>query len=79
MILIIRNRNKVTDQKIIQSYTNKYSTFFQDFNKEGLISWMIYPLFILKRIIIIFSFIFIDDGVLQLSLVIGVSALVNLI
>ena len=73
MISIIINRNKIKDQEIFQSYSNKYSVFFQEYKEEGVISWMIYPFFILKRIIIVLSLIFIEDGVLQLSLVIGVS------
>ena len=73
MILIIKNRNKITDQELVQSYAKKFSTFFQDFKNEGLKSWMIYPFFILKRVLIVVCYIFIDDGVLQLSLIAGVS------
>ena len=79
MISIIKNRNKTTDQNSIKLYSNKYSTFFKDFKEEGLINWLIYPFFILKRIIIVASLIFIDNGVLQLSFIIGVSVWVIII
>lgn len=77
MISILIKRQNLKQLELIEQYNKKFSFLFLQFKQEGLKSSMFYVLFILKRVVLICSLNFINDGVLQLSLITGVSVWVN--
>ena len=67
---------KRLDNKDTDYIKKRFATFFKEF-KEGVpIYSMFYVFYVIRRIIIISSFVFFNDGVLQLSLIMGVSFIV---
>ena len=58
----------MTEENEIKTFTDYYSTFFEEFKSIGISTWIFYLLYILRRLIIVFSINFIQDGLLQLSI-----------
>ena len=67
----------MTEENEIKTFTDYYSTFFEEFKSIGISTWIFYLLYILRRLIIVFSINFIQDGLLQLSIAIVCSLTVR--
>ena len=68
LIKLIIERNKLNNEAEIELYTSNYSTFFEEFKTIGISTWIFYVLYIIRRVILIVSIDFIQDGLLQLSI-----------
>ena len=67
-IYIIIKRLKIQDQGEIEDFLKAYGTVFEEFKEEKITDWMFYLLFVLRRIMLAVSVIFIDYPILQISL-----------
>lgn len=67
-LYLLIKRCRLKDENEIKAFTQSFGTFFDEFKTEGLKDWLFYFIYILRRLTIQLSYIFIDDGVLQLSL-----------
>lgn len=67
MIYILLKRRMITDENTIKEFESKYGTFFDEFKATGIIMWMFYVLYIFRRVTIVLSYLYINDGYLQLS------------
>ena len=80
MIYLLYKRCKIAsspeDIEIFQKY---YGTLFEEFNSNGISSWQYYPLFVLKRLSIVFTIFFVTIPVLQLSISITFTLFVSFI
>ena len=65
---LIYLRSKILDTQEIESFVNKFGTFFGEFNGDGITSWYFYPLFLLKRASMLFIIFFISTPIVQLTL-----------
>ncbi|OMJ87112.1 hypothetical protein SteCoe_11262 [Stentor coeruleus] len=72
MLFAIFKRNKLTDEIIIKEFEGKYATFFEDFKSTGLSMWIFYILYILRRTLLVLSYLYISDGSLQLAICISI-------
>lgn len=79
MLYVIFKRCFLTDENAITDHKNKFSTFFEEFKNTGLAMWMFYVFYILRRTLIVLSYIFIKDGKLQLAIGITFSLTVIII
>ena len=79
LLEIIKKKSKATRKELIEEIDKKFSTIFYDFKDQSSINWNFYLLFVIKRMIIIICYNFIKDGVLEISFMIGISALVSFI
>ena len=59
---------KLTEENEIKIFLEKFGTFFEEFKDEGIKDWLFYYIYIFRRVAIQFSYLFISDGILQLSL-----------
>lgn len=73
--LIIKRRN-LTDDDVITEFEDKFGTFFEEFKTTGISMWMFYAIYILRRTCIVLSYIFVKDGILQLSVCLAFSLIV---
>ncbi|OMJ81882.1 hypothetical protein SteCoe_17583 [Stentor coeruleus] len=71
MIYSILKRRRLSDENEIKEFEKKFSTFFDEFKSTGLSMWMFYVLYIIRRTLLVFSYLFIDDGSLQLAICIS--------
>ena len=76
MIFIYVLRKKFASQSP-EYFTKRFSTFFAEFKEGGPIYSMFYVFYITRRVIIASCFILINDGVLQLCLIMGFSFIVK--
>ena len=76
MICILLKRKNLTDEQRIKDLKQKFSTFFDEFNDDGIASWLFYFLYIVRRSIIIICYNFIEDYILQISITITTSFIV---
>ncbi|OMJ87111.1 hypothetical protein SteCoe_11261 [Stentor coeruleus] len=72
MLYIICKRSKLTDENIINEIEEKYATFFEEFKTTGLSMWIFYILYILRRTLLVLSYLYIKDGSLQLAICISI-------
>ena len=75
-VYLVRKRFRTQNNEYV---IKRFSTFFIEFKEEGPIYSMFYILYIARRVIIASCFILLDDGVLQLCLIMGFSFIVNFI
>lgn len=68
MIYLIIKRRRLTDEDEIQKFEGKFGTIFEEFKTTGISMWMFYFIYILRRMCIVLSYLFIKDESLQLSL-----------
>jgi hypothetical protein len=61
-------RTKITEEAQIKEFTTLYSSFFEEFKEIGLSQWLFYLLFILRRLALNLSYLFIASGVFQMSI-----------
>ena len=52
----------------LEAFLTMYGTFFEEFKKDELSSWLFYVLFVIRRISITILVIFIDSPTIQLTL-----------
>ncbi|OMJ87110.1 hypothetical protein SteCoe_11260 [Stentor coeruleus] len=71
MLYVIYKRWKLTDEEAIKKHEDKFSTFFDEFKNTGLNMWMFYVFYILRRTLLVISYLYIEDGSLQLSICIS--------
>ena len=70
MIYLICKRNTLRsdDPNKLRRFLIKYGTFFEGFKEEELNQWLYYPMFILRRFIIVFLVFCVPSPALQLSI-----------
>lgn len=76
MFLFVVVLRKKLENKNLDYIKKRFGTFFNEFKEGGPIYSMFYVFYIIRRIVIASSFVFFNDGVLQLSLIMGVSFIV---
>ena len=67
-LYLLNKRYRLTEENDIKAFNHKFGTFFEEFKNNGIVYWLFYYIYILRRIVIQVSYLFIDDGILQLSL-----------
>lgn len=77
MMYALLKRRKLTDENEIKAFEKKFATFFDEFKNTGLNMWMFYVLFIIRRTLLVLSYLFIVDGSLQLAICISLCLTVS--
>lgn len=79
MLYAIFKKSLLTDENSITELESKFSTFFEEFKNTGISMWVFYILYIIRRTLLLLSYIFIKDTKLQLAIGITLSLSVMII
>lgn len=77
MLYTLCKRLRLTEENAIKELESKFATFFDDFKSTGLNMWMFYVLYILRRTLLVLSYLYIEDGSLQLAICISLCITVS--
>lgn len=68
LLYLVRKRVKLSGNQDLEEFLKKYGCFFGEFKTTGFSTWVVYPLFIVRRIVLIISIFFISSGIVQIVL-----------
>ena len=68
LLHLIRTRMKLHEHEEIETFQDFYGEVFEEFKEEGVSTWIFYLLYVLRRLAIVISFMFIQSEALQLSI-----------
>ena len=76
MVCLLIKKTIIEEEEDGKFFMSKYGCFFEEFKEGGVLMYLFYPIFILRRVIILVCVGFMDNGIFQISLSIVFSAFV---
>jgi hypothetical protein len=79
LLFLIIGRKRLEEEDRIKNFVKTYSTIFEDFKSEGMICWVFYVFYVLRRLAIVLCIHFATDPVLQICISFTITMTVILI
>jgi hypothetical protein len=77
LLYLLRRKSSIRDPDEKEQFDLKYGVFFEEFKEEGAIFQLFYFFFILRRIVLLLCYVFIEDAMFQMAISISYSVIVK--